>query len=91
MTQQGKLTDEWGLLPILEKHNASAALPAIEEKFNAFCTEYLDNHAGIEKAVYTKLFCFLSMALIDSEQGKCDLRERIQEITDSLNVTTDET
>lgn len=85
MSQDEKPVDEWNLLPILAKHNATAALPEIEEKLNAFCTAYMSDHDEIKKSTFTEMFCYLSMALIDSENGKCDLRERIEEIVQSIN------
>ncbi|MCP4526747.1 MAG: hypothetical protein GY833_12695 [Aestuariibacter sp.] len=81
--------DEWGLLPILAKFNAEAALPEIVERFDSFCNAYMSNHDEIKRSANTAMACYLGMALIDSENGKCDLRERISEILAGLNEKAD--
>lgn len=79
-----QMTDEWGLLEILKNHNAVGALTEIEDKLNKFANTYLQGSDSIKKSERNELKCYLQLALIDSENGKCTLRDRIEEIVEAI-------
>ena len=89
MSNLEKPADEWALLPILEAHDAVAALPAIEAKLDAFCETYLRNRAQPQRAANNRLACLLMEALIESEDSEGMLHDRITEIVASLSEPSD--
>ncbi len=50
---------------------------------------YLDNEKDHAKTHARRAYCYLSMALNASENGRCDLRERITEIIDGYQKMMD--
>ena len=72
------IEDEYGMLPILKRHNADSALKELSELFDMFCNRYMDNRKEARDSAFTEVRCFLMKALIDSGRDSEKLTEIIE-------------
>ncbi len=79
--------DEYHLRGILEEQGvySSELLTKLDGHLDKTLTVYLEDKDGHEKAFTTAVVCYLMCALMDSENGKCKLEDRIQEIIDGYD------
>lgn len=77
--------DEYGILSILQRHNAEAALSEITSKFDQFCTYYMTDREGVRGAAFTEVSCYLLTALIESEDDNSMLKGKIESLIADLN------
>ena len=78
-------SDEYGILSILQRHNAEAALTELTSKFDQFCNYYMSDREGIRGAVFTVVSCYLLSALYESEGDNSMLRVKIESLNAGLN------
>lgn len=78
-------TDEYGILNILKRHKAEAALTEIEAIFNSFCDQYMIEHNEIRKAAFLEMVCCLQFAVIESKGNSSVLSAKIKEFIAQIN------
>ena len=79
------IEDEYGMMPILKKHNAEGALKELSELFDMFCSRYMANEEQVRDSAFTEVKCFLLKALIDSRRDDEKLFAIIEGYLENLN------
>ncbi len=79
--------DEYRLRGILEEQGvySSELLTKLDEHLDKVLTVYLKDKEGHEKMFAVSVGYYLRAALMDSENSKCKLDDRIQEIIDGYD------
>ncbi|URQ87719.1 hypothetical protein J8Z28_07720 [Pseudoalteromonas sp. SCSIO 43088] len=87
---EAKLVDEYGILHILKRHNAESALSEIEAVLDAFCNQYMSDHAEIRKSAFVEMVCHLKVAVIESKGDNSVLSTKIKKLIIQLDEDIDQ-
>jgi hypothetical protein len=84
--------DEYKLKGTLERYGvfSEELLTALDQHLDKILSCYLDQEKEREKPFSTAAICYLGMALRDAENGRCTLKDRIQDIIDGYRSTLTE-
>lgn len=81
------IEDEYKIKPILLqlKIDDDKILKELTAQFDRVCGEYMTNHDEIKKSTFIEMTVYLQKALLDQITKGIDLKERIEEIIQSID------